>query len=353
MTSTSDRKPQFQPPAEANGIPTVQAISVAAGVSKSTVSRALNGDPSISKATRERILAIAMSVGYTPNAIARGLSTKQSGVIGFVTSEIEHYFYQEHLQHLGRLAAQRGKQVMLFQIASDGDMKDILPTMMQYRLDGCVSIATAPVSTESIDICRRYQMPIVVLNRDVPNARASSVHCDNARAASHAASLLIKAGHQRIALVEGRANNPVGEARKHGFLSGLAAAEVALHSRYDGDFTFEGALAAGELICAAKSCPDAVFVANDLMAFGVIEALRRHGKRIPDDVSVIGFDNSKIGAWPSFNLTTYAQPVEQMFNRALDLLELDSADPERESETVYIRAPLIVRGSARLPDLIA
>jgi DNA-binding LacI/PurR family transcriptional regulator len=336
-----------------DAIPTTAEISRIAGVSKSTVSRALKKDPSISAETSRRILSIAMSLGYMPNAIARGLSTSRSGIIGFVTSEAEHYYYQEHLQHLGRLASQRGKQLMLFQIAADGDMSDVVPALVQYRLDGCILIAIAPVSNASIETCSRYKIPIVVLNRVLPETAAFSVLCDHFNATREAAQLFVEAGHQHIAFVAGRSNNPVGQIREEGFMSGLAAVKRKIHTRMEEAFSFEGGYEAGRKLLSMKTPPDAVFVANDLMAFGLIEAAREAGAKIPKDISVIGFDNSKMAAWSAFKLTTYAQPIDQMFNRALDLILSYNPASNHVPETIYIRAQLVIRESARLPERVA
>jgi len=242
---------------------------------------------------------------------------------------------------------------MLFQIAAGGDMSDVVPALVQYRLDGCILIATAPVSNAAIETCSRYRIPIVVLNRILAEAAVSSVLCDHFTATRDAAQLLIEAGHEHIAYVAGRSSNPVGQIREDGFMSGLAAAKRKMHVRLEEAFSFEGGFEAGRKLLSMKVPPDAVFVANDLMAFGLIEAAREMGAKVPEDISVIGFDDSKMGAWSSFKLTTYAQPIDQMFNRALDLILSYDHTSNYVPETIYIRAQLMVRESARLPKRIA
>ena len=134
-------------------IPTTQIISTLAGVSKSTVSRALKDDARISLKTRKRIAAIADELGYTPNAMARSLVTRKSGVIGYVIGQTENLFYQEQLERIARVASERGVQLMLFQIPRGGDLAQIIPGMLQYRLDGCIIIASVPMSSSTDWIC--------------------------------------------------------------------------------------------------------------------------------------------------------------------------------------------------------
>jgi DNA-binding LacI/PurR family transcriptional regulator len=329
-------------------IPTVQVISELAGVSKSTVSRALADDKGIAPKTKRRIFSIAERLGYMPNAMARGLTTQRSGVIGFVSSRLDHYFYQEAFEQLGQVAAEHRKQIMLFQIPDGSDLRDVVPTMAQYRLDGCIIIAATPVSPEALAVCQRYRMPVVLLNRVISGAQASSVLCDHVSATQEIAELLLEAGHKRLALLAGRSNNVVSRDREVGFMLGLKAAERELFARIEGRSEFEPAFAAVKELISSRAVPDAIFAVNDIMAYGAIDALRQARLRVPSDVSVVGFDNGRAGAWPAYDLTTYSQPIEQMFRRAIEMIEA-RAVRDMQTEAVYIRGELVIRGSARLP----
>ena len=127
-------------------VPTAEIISAIAGVSKSTVSRALRNNKRISSETRRRIIQIAKELGYMPNAIARSLVTRESGLIGYVIGQTENLFYQEQVETIARIASERGVQLMLFQVPRNGDVTEVLPKMLQYRLEGCVIIASVPMS---------------------------------------------------------------------------------------------------------------------------------------------------------------------------------------------------------------
>lgn len=329
--------------------PTASMISDLAGVSKSTVSRALKGHPSIPKSTRDRVLAIARDLGYEPNAMARSLVTLRSGVIGYVIGEIENPFYQEHLERLAKLTAERDMQLMLFQVARDGDLADVVPSMARYRLEGCIVIASVPTSREAIEACARYSMPVVLLNRVVREGSASSVLCNSRAGAHEIASFLVAGGHQRIAFLRGRPGAVVSEDRETGFREGLAAAGMPLFAEETGHFRFEAAYQAAMKLLKQEPRPDAIFAASDLMAFGVLDAMRDLGLKAPDDVSVVGFDDIRAAAWPAYRLTTFAQPAGVMLERAVDLLSARAGDAERPPESIFINGEFRLRRSARVP----
>ncbi len=332
-------------------IPTTQIISTLAGVSKSTVSRALKDDARISLKTRKRIAAIADELGYTPNAMARSLVTRKSGVIGYVIGQTENLFYQEQLERIARVASERGVQLMLFQIPRGGDLAQIIPGMLQYRLDGCIIIASVPMSSASIETCARYRMPVVLLNRLAVGYSVPSVSCANFDGARRIAEFLAAGGHRRPAFIGGRLDSSISSDREAGFVAGMAAAGIAPVERRTGHFTFDGGFAAAqELINLPPTRrPDAIFAASDVMAFGALDALRAAGLKAPEDVSVVGFDGARAGAWPAYDLTTFAQPIEAMFARAVDLLHRREGDAPPPAETVYIQGEFRVRKSARLP----
>lgn len=334
-----------------SSVPTAQIISKLAGVSKSTVSRALKDDARISLNTRKRIAAIAAELGYTPNAMARSLVTRKSGVIGYVIGQTENLFYQEQLERISRVASERGVHLMLFQIPLGGDLAQQIPSMLQYRLDGCIIIASVPMSSASVATCARYRMPVVLLNRMASGTSASSVFCANVDGARRVAEFLAAGQHQRPAFIGGRADSSINHDREAGFAAGLADAGLTLAERRTGHFTFEGGYAAArELIgLPAHRRPDAIFAASDVMAFGALDALRAAGLSAPDDISIVGFDGARAGAWPAYDLTTVAQPIEAMFARAVDLLNRRDGDAPSPPETVYIQGEFRLRKSARIP----
>ncbi len=327
--------------------PTVRSISERAGVSASTVSRALTGDARISEKTRAAILAIAREEGYTPNASARTLVTRRSGLIGFVMGEATNPFYPEMLERLTVQLDARGLRLMLLHVGASPLEAQTARALLQYQMDG-VLIASAQLSSSAADICARHHVPMVMINR-VARVRSCAVLCHNRAGGRLVGDLLVEAGHRRIAFVAGRPDTSTSEEREAGLLEALAAHGQALHTRREGHYTYQGGFAAARELLATGQPPDAVFAANDVMALGIIDAVRQAGLRVPGDVSVVGFDDIQAASWPAYDLTTIAQPVDAMIERALDLLLERMGDPALPGEDVYIHGQLRRRGSARLP----
>ena len=330
-------------------VPTAETISARLGVSKSTVSRALKGHRSISHGTRAKVMAMARKLGYRPNAIARGLVTRRSGLIGFVITESENPIYEENLERFTRLVAGRDMQAMLFQVNTKGDLADVVPSMLQYRLDGCIVIASVPISKNALAMCQQYRMPVVLLNRLASETQASSVLCNSHAGAQKIAEFLIAGGHSRIAFIGGRPNSVIAQDREAGFLAGLSAAGQLPYGRAQGGFTFAGGYQAARELLALDPRPDAIFAASDIMALATLDAIRDAGLRAPEDVSVIGFDDIRSSAWPAYRLTTVAQPAEALLGRSLDLLSARIENWECPPEILYINGELRVRRSARVP----
>ena len=328
--------------------PTTAEISLQAGVDKSTVSRALRADPRVKEATRKKILSIASKLGYAPNAIAQSLSTQRSNIVGFIGSETQNYWYQENIQTLARQITLARRQMMLFQVMADGTIDDVVPDVIQYRLSGCIVIPAVAMTPASAKSLKKVGTTVVMLNR-VPVGDACAVLQDQAKGAHAIAEFFVKAGHDRIALIAGN-QNPAAIDREHGFRKGLAAFGKDLHAREEGLFTFRDAYNAASKLFDMKRRPDAIFAANDMMAFATLEAARVRGIAIPHELSVIGYDNARVATWPGFRLTTIEQPIELMFEHALRLILTRSLDPSLSPETVEVEPRLIVRDSARRPQ---
>jgi len=325
-------------------------ISAELGISKSTVSRALNNDPRISAKVRAKVLSMSEKLGYVPNAIAQSLATRSSQIIGFIGSEAENYWYQENIQKLAKSLSDVSMQLMVFQVPAGGEVMDVVPQMIKYRLAGCIIIPTVSISATTVETLERYRVTVVLLNRGMRDTNACSVQCDQAAGGHRLAKLLIAGGHKRIAFVAG-SETPTAAAREHGFMEGLAEAGQPLVARVNGEYTFEGAYAAAKTLFSREDRPDAVFAANDLMAFGVLDALRDLSIQVPHDVSVVGFDNSRIGAWSAYNLTTISQPIDYMFTRSIELIMQRDPDAGTPPENIFLDGALVTRGSARLTPI--
>ena len=333
----------------APGRATVRTLSRLAGVAVSTVSRALKNDPRIAPETRRRIADLALKAGYTPNALARTLSGGRSGLIGFVNGPMQNPFYAELLAEAVTQAAERGWRLLILH-AGTGPIEDrTSEALVQYQVDGCL-VASAALSSRAASICAERGVPIVMINR-VARLHASAVSCDNRAGGEEVAAFLLAGGHRRFGLVLGTIGVSTTDERERAFTHRLAAAGHGLAARLHGHSTYDGGHAAGGSIAAmpASERPDAVFVLNDIMAMGFLDAVREAGLRVPEDLSVVGFDDVPGASRRCYGLTTVTQPIPAMVRRGLDLLAARIEDRHLPDETVTLRGRLVVRASARLP----
>jgi DNA-binding LacI/PurR family transcriptional regulator len=281
------------------------------GVSQSMVSRAFDPNGRVAPANRARIIEAATALGYRPNVIARSLSTRRSGIVAIVMGGLENPFYADVLDELALRLDEAGFRSLLFRVPPGEDVDDQLPALRQYNVDALV-VASASISSRIADEWRRDARPIVLINRTVLDSPVSTVSCDNADGARKLASLLVETGHRRLAYVAGPQHTSTNREREASFFTHLMDSGLPLVGRVSTEtYSFaEGQRAARESM-AVK--PDAIFFANDILALGGMETLRHElGLRIPQDVSVVGFDDVAMAAWPSYSLTTVRQPIAEM-----------------------------------------
>jgi DNA-binding LacI/PurR family transcriptional regulator len=331
----------------------VTAMDVArrAQVSQSAVSRTFTPGASVSDETRERVMAAARALGYRPNALARSLITRRSRIIALVMSYLENQFYPLVIQKLSQQLQRQGYHVLMF--ISEGDETDgVLDEILQYQIDGIV-MASAMLSPTVARQCADVGVPVVLFNR-VPDLSAFSRHStcsvtsDNFRGGQMAAELLLERGHERIAFLAGLQQSSTNLERERGFEQALLAAGAKVYRRAVGHYSFERAQeAARELFAPPGRAPDAVFVANDHMAIAAMDVLRLElGLRVPQDVSVVGFDDVPQAAWGSYRLTTIVQSVEEMVTATVELLHEQMQEGARP-RNVVIPCRIVERDSVR------
>ncbi|ONG47271.1 hypothetical protein BKE38_24245 [Pseudoroseomonas deserti] len=338
--------PPKEPAAPEGRRTTIVTLSRQIGVAPSTISRALKGDTRISAETRARIARLAQEWGYTPHASARTLSSGRSGLIGVVLGPPTNPFYTGLLHEAVRQAAARGMRLLVIH-AGAGAIEDMTAdALLQYQVDGCL-ITSVELPSHVGAVCAANGVPVVMVNR-VARLNSSAVTCDNRFGSRQLAELLLGQGRRRFALVRTSTSSSTGQERDQGFCDALADMGVERPLRLDGRSSHQGGFAAGQQIAALPvgERPDAVFAVSDVMAMGVIDALRMAGLSAPRDMAVVGFDGLPEAAWPHYDLTTVEQPLPAMIGRALDLLQARMADRSLPDETVSLRGRLVVRGSS-------
>lgn len=314
-------------------------------MSQSAVSRTFTPGASVSDKTRERVMTAASELGYRPNALARSLISGRSRIIGLVIAYLENHFYSIVIERLSRLLQSRGYHVLLF-MTEPGQQDEVIKEILQYQVDGVV-MASVTLSSHIAQECAALGVPVVLFNRYIPDSQASSVVSDNMAGGRLLAELLIKEGHKNIAFIAGQENSSTNVEREQGFTEGLALAGLSLCCRAVGNYNFEDAAAAArEMLSNSK--PDAIFVANDHMAFAVMDVIRgEFGLRIPEDISVVGYDDVPEAGWPSYNLTTIEQSIDKMIDATVDIL-LEQMKHKQVSPIQKVTpASLTLRGSTK------
>ena len=330
----------------------VTSIQVAkrAGVSQSAVSRVFTPGASVSQKTADKVKKAAEELGYRPNVLARSLITGKSHIIGLVVAYLENYFYPEALEKLSNALQAEGYHVLMFMAQQTaGNIDGVLDEILDYQVDGIV-MASVAISSELAARCQAAGVPVVLFNRNQDDDRLSAVTSDNVAGGRKLADFLSQAGHRRIGYIAGWDGASTQRDREAGFRSGLAKNGLELFAREAGEFHYEQAQEAARRMFARKDRPDAVFVANDHMAFAVMDVLRSElGLSVPDDVSVVGFDDVPIASWPAYDLTTIRQHANRMVAETVRTLLANIEHRDVEPRRVAIEGPLIVRGSARKP----
>ncbi|HET9093915.1 MAG TPA: LacI family DNA-binding transcriptional regulator [Solirubrobacteraceae bacterium] len=292
-------------------------VARAAGVSQPTVSRALRDDPRLSEATRRRVIAAAEALRYVPSQRGRNLATRSSGQVGIVVSDLGNPFYLQVLDELHR--ALKASQLRMLVLTPDADERVPFERLVDGSLDGAI-LTTTVLDSELPGALSERGFPFVLLNREVDHPTGDVAVVDNRAGGLLAARELLQAGHRRIAALFGPADTSTGRGREAGFRAGLAEEGVPLgdelwrRAPFDFAAGHRGAL---ELLAAE---PTALFCGNDILALGAYDALHGRGVRIPEEVSLVGFDDVLLAGWNVFQLTTISQDIPGLVRAATDLL---------------------------------
>ena len=330
----------------------VTSLQVAkkAGVSQSAVSRVFTPGASASRATIDKVKKAANDLGYRPNILARAMVSGKSRIIGVVVAYLENQFYPEALERLSNSLQAKGYHVLIFMAGKNmQSLDDVVEEILDYQVDGIVAASVAMSSTLA-ERCKFAGVPMVLFNRSQDLPSMSAVTSDNIAGGRKVAEFLISGNHKKIGYISGWEGASTQRDREAGFISCLANSGFTLHNRQVGNFVMEEAKEATRKMFSSDP-PDAVFVANDHMALAVMDTLRYEiGLKIPQDVSVIGYDDVPASAWPTYDLTTVRQPVNKMVQETVEILIEKINNAEIEPRRVKIDGPLIIRGSARLPE---
>jgi LacI family repressor for deo operon, udp, cdd, tsx, nupC, and nupG len=348
-TDGSKRKRQGAKGADKNAAPqparvrTVKEIAAIAKVSVATVSRALQRPEIVSEETRQRIHEVVKRLGYTPNALARNLRTARTRLIIALLPDIANPFFSEVIRGIEQVAHENGYSVLLGETQSSLVREQAYADMVAARqADGIITMSHR-VPAIPID----GRLPVVNACEYVKDKKISSVYIDNVAAAGAAVDYLVTLGHRDIAFIAGPSSSPICVDREQGYQLALQRAKIAANPALTavGDFSIEAGERAIDLFLSQAQSFSAVFCSNDEMAIGAMRALISHGLRVPEDVSVVGFDDIRFARYTSPPLTTVAQPKNALGREAMAMLIELLNDPDVPPRKRVLSADLVVRGS--------
>jgi len=329
---------------------TSQDVAKKAGVSQSAVSRVFSPGASASPEMSRKVRRAAEALGYRPNILARSLITGKSKIIGLVVAYLENQFYPDALERLSKALQDQGYHVLVFMARmTDDNVDELLEELLDYQVDGIV-MASVAMSSDLARRCRKAGVPVVLFNRRQDDRSLSAITSDNVLGGKKVAQFLIAGKHQRIAHIAGWEGASTQRDREKGFVGELERQGVSLFDRQTGNYHFDSAQSAAREMFSKSTIPDAVFVGNDHMAFAVMECIRSEFRlRVPDDVSIVGYDDVELAGWPSFSLTTIRQPSRRMVAETVKTLLSQIEIPESHPSRIEIEGPLVIRTSSRIP----
>ena len=329
---------------------TIKDVAKAAGVSYSTVSRALSGSPEISADTRERILQVCKDMNYTANTVARAMVMKSTKLLGLILTGVNNPFMSELAYHIDRQARARGYNIILCNSSRDTEQeRELFELMIGRQVDGIILCPSGP---ESYDSLRPYlsRLPTVFVGENLREVPESYVSVDNARGDYIGVEYLYNLGHRDILYFGRRRGSTTHQLRADGYAA--ACRDLGLTPQYcNNTFSFTSIKYGYQLakqLFAQERHYSAIFAATDTNALGIMQAAEENGIRIPEDISLLGFDNIRDSGLPRINLTTIEQQKKMLASVAVDSL-LDKIQNELSGYTHRILTPALIERSSCLP----
>jgi DNA-binding LacI/PurR family transcriptional regulator len=331
--------------------PTLDQVAERAGVGRGTVSRVINGSPQVSEHTRRAVEAAVAELGYVPNLAARALVTRRTDAVALVISESEERVFSEPffagvVRGISAGVTAAGRQLVLAFAA--GEDRPLERYLTPQHVDG-VLLVSLHGDDPLPEVLRMRGLPVVLGGRPPSGYGGAYIDVDNVGGARAGVAHLVARGRRRIATISGPHDMGAGQDRLAGYRSALAAAGLAEDPDLvvEGDFSEISGLQATRDLLARRPDLDAVFAANDLMAIGALRALREAGRRVPEDVAVVGFDDAPLSRWTEPPLSTVRQPVDEMGREMAEMLIRLIAGVDTDAhQSAVLPTELVVRASS-------
>lgn len=329
---------------------TINDVCKLAGVSKATVSRVMNGKGPVKEETKKLIFDAMKTLNYKPSLVAQALATNSSNSIGLIVSFFDGYYFGILLKEATRIAEESGKQL----IVTDGHNQleteiEAINSLVARKCDAILIYSRTMTSDDYCEIQKKLPIPLVVINRTLPDGLGHAVAFDQYGASQMAIEHLVESGHKNIAIITLNMGSSTGQIRLRGAKETLEKHDIA----YDDNLTIikDGKLEDGYQACKEllKRSQDitAIFCFNDHLALGAIKALKELNIRVPEDISIVGIDNDEISAFLSPALTTINIPIQKIMQLAMDKALRLISDKEVKATTEILKGNLIIRDSTK------
>ena len=328
---------------------TIKELAQIAGVSTATVSRALNNNPGINAKTQKRILQLAEELGYEPNLMAKGLSSQRTYTIGVLISDVTNPFYSEILRGIEDIVTQYNYTTAI--INTDYDVEKerrALSLLRNGRMDGLIAYVSNRVADECMTLVK-MEYPIVMLGHLIEELKCPKIGCNNFSSAYAATEYLIKAGHRKIAHIAGHRETKTGIQRYQGYKAAMANYDYPVDPQWVIPTDYSGHSAYENTLKFLSKHPDitAIFAANDAIAAGCYRALHESGYRIPDDISVIGHDDTEVASILIPTLTTMQQEKRKIGRIAAQSMFRILSTGTLKEDVIIVPTKLIERKSVK------
>jgi LacI family transcriptional regulator len=330
-------------------MPQIKDVADKAGVSIATVSRVLNNNPRVKASLRERTLRAISDLGYQPSGIARNMRSQSVRVIGLVISDIQNPFFTSLVRAVEDVAYENQYTVLLCNSDEDIQKEQLyVDVLSRERVAGVIIV---PTGKDCCSPLLNLRMPVVMADRIVPGITTDAVVLDNVAGAYAATQHLIELGHRRIGLVGAPVGVSVGIERRKGYEKALRANKIKLDESliHAGNFKEQGGYEATRALLERDPRPTAIFAVNNLMTMGAFQAISEKGLRVPDDISMIGFDDMPWLALLTPPLTAVRQPTYEIGAQAARLLFARLQDNSLPIQKRVMKPELIIRGSTAAP----
>jgi DNA-binding LacI/PurR family transcriptional regulator len=328
---------------------TAAEVARAAGVSRSVVSRAFTPGAPIAEQTRNHVQTVARRLGYAPNIIARSLITRRSDLVAVVVNTLSDLRDASFFDAVFAALQEIGKQALVIRTHAADDLAEVLRVGVSYQVAGALVFADN-VTPAMIKAGFPSGCAIMLNALERRGDDVDAIRIDERSSLLEVVDCLVASGHRRIAYLPGRATAAAEDERLAAVLEGLARHRLRpFGDPVGGDFSYESGVAAARSLLRGQRRPDAMICACDAMALGAIDTARSEfGLDIPRQLSVVGFDDIPLAAWPPYRLTTIRQETAAIVGAAIELLLAGLNDPAREPETRFVPTRLVRRSSARL-----